>query len=154
MNGRTQMLAMTLGLMGLASIAQGPSPALGLHVSLPYSAYAPGQDMTLFLIVRNRGGAPVSLPSRAPVRVEAEVAGRTVSLEEVTAEDGSRTVPAGPEVIIGPGDHLIRPVVIRLDRTLFLPGEYPLRVALDLSGRGVFAAEATLTVRYQRIFFY
>jgi len=110
--------------------------------------------MTLFLIVRNRGVVPVTLPSRAPARVEAEVEGRTVSLEVVNAVDGTREERAGPEVILGPGEHLIRPVVIRLDRTLFLPGEYPLRVALDLPGRVVLRAEATLTVRYKSIFFY
>ena len=154
MGGRVWRVAAAMAWACLAVSAKGPLPALGLHVSRPYSASAPGQDVTLYLILRNRSDAPVAVSSLPPPSVEVEVAGRAVSLEGVTAADGEPEESARSEMVIPPGGHVIRPVVIRLDRTLFLPGDYPLRVTLDLPGRGPLAAEATLTVRYKSVFFY
>jgi hypothetical protein len=152
---RTRIAAMALGLIGLAASAQGPPPALGLHVSLPYSAYSPGEKMTLYLIVRNRSEAPVAVPPSVEVRVESVVDGRAVPLEAVEAPpERVKAEDAAAETILPPGGHLVRPVALHLDRSLFLPGRYPLRITWTPPGGRPLTAEASLTVRYKRVYFY
>ncbi len=129
--------------------AAGPTgPSLALHLTLPYGATAPGGELVVYAVLRNRGDRPLTLPAFS-IRMETEVEGRRVLLLD-------RPAPAAGEGkgLLGPGEFRAFRFAAPLDRRLFLPGTYRLVVRL-VPGRGpALEAEAAFTVRYTRVFFY
>jgi len=138
---------------GLLWASPGPAAGvagepLSLRLTLPYAATAPGGELIVYAVLRNRGGRPLDLPAFA-VRMESEVEGRTVVLLD-------RPAPAagGADSLLRPGESRSFRFAVPLDRRLFLPGRYPLVVRLVWKSGAALAAEATFTVRYTRVFYY
>lgn len=121
---------------------------LSLRLTLPYAATVPGEDLVVYVVLRNRGDRPTSLPTFS-VRMESEVEGRPVVLLP-------RPAPSvgGASFLLGPGESRAFRLAAPLDRRLFLPGSYRLSVRLVPDHGPALFAEATFTVRYTKVFFY
>jgi hypothetical protein len=138
--------------LALAAAAAGGC-GLSLLVTLPYAHVGPGDRVPLYLTFRNAGPAPVAFDAAAPVTVETEVDGKTLALEveEPPAENGDP--PPGP-VRLAPGERWVRRVTAPLDRRVFLPGDYVLKVACAPAGGPRLTAEVKMVVRYKVVFVY
>ncbi|MGC8763531.1 MAG: hypothetical protein ACP5VN_07875 [Acidobacteriota bacterium] len=140
--------AALLGLLPLLWALGAAPGSLALRLTLPYAATAPGEELVVFAVLRNRGNRPLPLPAFA-VRLETEVEGKRVVLLD-------RPAPAagGAGLPLLPGESRPFRFALPLDRRLFLPGRYPLRVHLVPGEGPPLVAEAAFTVRYTRVFYY
>ncbi len=124
---------------------------LRLRVTLPQSHYGPGEPIQVYCTLSNTGAKGIPLPADLTFTAVMTEAGEERVFPQGPCDPPRTPAPMPPS--LAPGQRLVRCLSVRPGRRDLLPGEFPFRVYLVLSGeggpKGTLASEAVLLrIRY------